>query len=153
MSEGQTPERFRQSGVLHSFNESVSASKDLVRAEFRLARLEAKQGLRSLGQHAASIGAFALLAFLGVCSLVAALVIGLAELIFGMNYWLSALVVGSLFIAVAGIAVAATIKRIRSQDLSLPHFRRSLSNERTSVSSKLREVVDATPRFRRRDAA
>jgi uncharacterized membrane protein YqjE len=141
--------------VTGSINQAVKAAAGLVRAELKLAQAEAKIAARSFGKHASSIGVFAILAFFGLAALTAALIFGIGALLGGTYGWAS-LIVAVLFLGVAGIAVASTVRKIKNEDLTFPHLRRSLRAEQQAVNHKLREVAEAAPslkNFRRKDAA
>ncbi len=82
-------------------------TSNLVRQEVELAKTEMTQKVTSLGKDAGMIGAGAALAYAGLLALIAAVILGLGELI---PLWLSALIVG---LVVVGIGYAL-IQRGRS---------------------------------------
>jgi hypothetical protein len=71
----------------------------LVRQEAELAKTEMTTKVSRMGGHAASLATGGIIAFVGAQALVAALILGLAEI--GIAPWLSALIVGAV-LAVAG---------------------------------------------------
>ena len=75
-------------------------TSNLVRSEVELAKTEMTQKVSSLGKDAGMIGAGAALAYAGLLALIAAVILGLGELI---PMWLSALIVG---LVVVGIGYA-----------------------------------------------
>ena len=75
-------------------------TSNLVRSEVELAKTEMTQKVTSLGKDAGMIGAGAALAYAGLLALIAAVILGLGELI---PMWLSALIVG---LVVVGIGYA-----------------------------------------------
>ncbi len=75
-------------------------TSNLVRQEVELAKTEMTQKVTSLGKDAGMIGAGAALAYAGLLALIAAVILGLGELI---PLWLSALIVG---LVVVGIGYA-----------------------------------------------
>ncbi|MGE5927264.1 MAG: phage holin family protein [Gemmatimonadota bacterium] len=71
----------------------------LVRQEAELAKTEMTAKVSRMGGHAASLATGGIVAFVGAQALVAAVILGLAEI--GIAAWLSALIVGAL-LAVTG---------------------------------------------------
>ncbi len=70
---------------------------NLVRQEVQLAKTEMTQKVTGLGRDAGMIGAGGAVAYAGLLTLIAALVLGLGELI---PLWLSALIVGLVVVAI-----------------------------------------------------
>lgn len=73
---------------------------ELVKQEMKLAQLEVKEKGKQVGIGAGMFGAAGVLAFYGGAVLIAAAVLGLAE---AVDAWLSALIIGAVLLAVAGI--------------------------------------------------
>lgn len=97
--------------LLRRFGQDASA---LVKQEIALAKLELRESAQAYARDAARLGAAAAVAWFGGMALVAFLVIGLGALIH--SYWLSALIVSVVLLAVAGIlakAALADLKRRR----------------------------------------
>lgn len=82
-------------------------STHLIQQEIALAKLEVRQTVSAVGKTAAQLGIAVGLAIPGMFALVAFLVIGLGDLI--DNYWASALIVGVVFLAIAGILAKRAI--------------------------------------------
>jgi uncharacterized membrane protein YqjE len=89
-------------------------SATLVREEFALARQEVKEALAALGTSVTLVAAGAVLALLALGTLVASAVIGLGH---EVGYGTSALVIGLVITAIAGIAMAWGVKRLRASSL------------------------------------
>ena len=84
------------------FRELSADAARLVRQEITLARTEMKANVRAFATHAGSVALGAALATVGALVLVAALIAFLGDVVMGDRYWLAALVVGVLFLAVGG---------------------------------------------------
>jgi uncharacterized membrane protein YqjE len=93
--------------------ESIASNlTQIVRAEFRLAKSELKEGAEKVAGPGAALGAGVVLAFYGLGFLLLAAVYALSLV---MAVWLAALIVGGGLFVVAGILIAAggiTLKRV-----------------------------------------
>jgi uncharacterized membrane protein YqjE len=93
--------------------ESIASNlTQIVRAEFRLAKSELKDGAEKVAGPGAALGAGVVLAFYGLGFLLLAAVYALSLV---MAVWLAALIVGGGLFVVAGILIAAggiTLKRV-----------------------------------------
>jgi predicted phage tail protein len=87
----------------------------LVRQEAELAKTEMTTKVSRLSGHAAALATGGIVAFVGALALVAALILGLAEI--GIAPWLSALIVGAL-LAIAGYTMIQK-GRARLKDVNL----------------------------------
>lgn len=97
------------SQLLRQFGQDAAS---LVRDEVVLARLELRENLQSYARDAARIALAAGAGLLGALALTAFAIIGLGDLL--GNYWLSALLVSVVLLAVAGVlakGAAAHMKR------------------------------------------
>jgi hypothetical protein len=106
-----TSVRERSLGEL--FRDLTTETSDLVSKEIALVKAEARQTGATLARDGAKIGIASGLAFAGVLALTAFLIAGLGDLL-GGKYWLSALIIGVLFLAIGmGLVKNATadIKR------------------------------------------
>lgn len=94
------------------FTELANETGTLVRQEIQLARTEMTQKATTAGKDVGMIGAGGALAYAGLLAVIAAVIIGLGQLI---PMWLSALIVG-LLVIVAGYALVqrglSSLKRI-----------------------------------------
>lgn len=84
------------------FSELASETSTLVRQELQLAKTEMTQKATSAGKDIGMIGAGGALAYAGLLAVIAAVVIGLGQLI---PMWLSALIVGLVVIGVGYMLV------------------------------------------------
>lgn len=94
-------------GLVHDLTQQVP---QLIRSEIRLAQAEMAEKGKRAGLGIGMFGAAGLLAFLGVCCLVATAVLGLAH---AMSAWLAALVVGAVLLVGAGIGALAGRSEVR----------------------------------------
>ncbi len=84
------------------FTELANETSTLVRQEIQLARAEMTQKASSAGRDAGMIGAGGALAYAGLLAIIAAVIIGLGQLI---PMWLSALIVGLVILVIAYLLV------------------------------------------------
>jgi hypothetical protein len=89
----------------------------LVRDEFQLAKIELAEKGKRAGIGAGLFGGGGLFAFYGVAVLVAAAVLGLAEV---LDPWLAALVVGAVLLLLAGGLALAGRERVRGVGKGVP---------------------------------
>lgn len=87
----------------------------LVRQEAELAKTELTTKASRLGGHAASLATGGIIAFVGAQALVAALILGLAEI--GIAPWLSALLVGALLAGAGFMMVQNGRARLKEVNL------------------------------------
>ena len=80
------------------FRDLSTETSELVSKEIALVKAEARQTGATLARDGAKIGIASALAFAGALALTAFLVAGLGDLL-GGKYWLSALIIGVLFLA------------------------------------------------------
>lgn len=132
-------------GNTHSFSAVIREVREgfgnVIKSDLDLAKVE----LRDTGGHVKrdgmQVAVFAVVAALGVPPFLAFLVIGLGAIL-GGNYWLSALLVSLVFFAVGGGMAYAGIKKLKKQDLTLPHTRRALEQEINSIKRKARQISE-----------
>lgn len=94
------------------FRELSADAARLVRQEITLARTEMKQNVRAFATHAGSVALGGALAAVGALVLVAALIAFLGDVVMGERYWLAALVVGLLFLAVGGFLAYRAVSHL-----------------------------------------
>ena len=90
----------------------------LIRDELALAQVEAKQRAKRFGAGLGMFGAGGLFAFFGAACVVAALVIGLSNV---MRPWLAALVAGVALFFVAGLTVLPGWKGVKERRPDIPN--------------------------------
>jgi uncharacterized membrane protein YqjE len=92
--------------IVHDLTQQVPA---LVRSEIRLAQVEMTEKGKRAGLGIGMFSAAGLLAFLGICCLVTTAILGLDH---ALPDWLSALIVGAVLLAGAGIAALMGKKEV-----------------------------------------
>lgn len=90
-------------------------TSNLVRQEVQLAKTEMTQKVTGLGRDAGMIGAGGAVAYAGLLTLIAAIVLGLGELI---PLWLSALIVGLVVVAIGYFLIQRGRNGLSQADLT-----------------------------------
>lgn len=98
------------------FSELSRETSTLVRQEVDLAKTELTHKAAEIGKDVGFLAAGALVAYAGFLTLVAMLVIALAQL--GVTWWLSALIVGVVVLAVGGALVRTGLAAIRTEGMA-----------------------------------
>lgn len=107
----QRQEDTRSIGEL--FAELASETTNLVRQEIALAKTEITQKATSAGKDVGMIGAGGALAYAGLLALVAALIIGLGQVI---PMWLSALIVGLVVVGIGYMLIQRGLTALKNID-------------------------------------
>jgi uncharacterized membrane protein YqjE len=107
-NDAQSTLRNRSTGDL--FKQLSEQTSTLVRQEVELAKLELTEKGKQAGVGAGILGGAGLVAVLGIAALTAALIGGLTE---AMDVWVAALIVGVVYIAVAGVLALLGRDRVR----------------------------------------
>ena len=110
----------------------------LVRQEAALAKAEIGQVGRRLAKDGAAIGLAAALGLVGVLVVSAALVLILGEALDG-RYWLSALIVGALFLVVAMIMGRRAIEDIKERGIAPRETVASLKEDKRWAAQQAKE--------------
>ena len=84
---------------------------DLVRAEMSLAKAELREAGSTLARDGAKVGVAAGLALAGTLALTAFMVVGLGAAL--DNYWLGALIVGVVLLAIGAVLVKSAVSDIK----------------------------------------
>ena len=111
------------------FAELSRETSVLVRKEVELATTEMSAKLSTAGTHAGTIAAGGALAHAGLLVLLAAIVLGLAQL--GVQPWLSALIVAVLVMVVGYVLVQRGMSRMRATNLAPTQTMESLKETAT----------------------
>jgi hypothetical protein len=98
------------------FAELSRETTTLVRQEVQLAKTEFSHKATEVGKDVGFLAVGALVAYAGFLTLVAMLVIALAQL--GVTWWVSALVVGAVVLIVGGALVMTGINNLRRANLA-----------------------------------
>ena len=113
-----TPALAPDQSIGELFRQLTTDSSHLVRQEINLAKTELRETGTRLGQAGAKLGIALGMAIPGVLALTAFLVIGLGDLL-NENYWLSALIVGLAFLAIAA-TLARRAKSALNEGIGVP---------------------------------
>src|SRR5918998_5838224 len=109
----------------------------LVRQEMRLAQVELQEKGKKVGIGAGMFGAGGLVAFFGAATLIVALVLALAT---ALAPWLSALIVGVLLLAAAGVAALKGKQQIEEATPPLPeHTVETVKEDLQHVKQRAKE--------------
>jgi len=114
MDNAQPNQQDRSLGEL--FGDLSREITTLVRQEMALARTEMSQKLSRLGKDAGFVAAGGLVAYAGLLTLIAALVIILHQA--GLALWASALLVGLVVAGVGGFLVVRGLNALKQEDLT-----------------------------------
>jgi len=95
------------------FAELANETSTLVRQEVQLAKTELTEKVTSAGKDAGMIGAGGALAYAGLLAVIAAVIIGLGQLI---PMWLSALLVGLAVIGVGYVLIQSGLSALKRID-------------------------------------
>jgi hypothetical protein len=95
------------------FAELANETSTLVRQEVQLAKTEITQKVTSAGKDAGMIGAGGALAYAGLLAIIAAVIIGLGQLI---PMWLSALIVGLVVVGIGYMLIQQGLTALKRID-------------------------------------
>ena len=106
-----------QSTIVGLFRHAVNEAADLVRSEANLVKLELEENIRAIITDALNATLYSTIALLGLLSLLAFLIVGLAALIVGhvaaiTSFWASALIIGVVFTTAGGLMAMRHAKRM-----------------------------------------
>jgi uncharacterized membrane protein YqjE len=101
------------------FREVAGSARGVIRAELRLAHAEFRASKRDIGRDIALMAAGGTLLIVGFLPLLAFLVIGLGR-VFDDRFWLSALVVGGMVLAVGAALVAYSVRGLKRIEFTHP---------------------------------
>ena len=116
-SNGRGQPESEDASVSELVKQLTDQTKTLVKQEMRLAQVELQEKGKKFGIGAGMFGAGGLVAFFGAATLIVAIVLGLST---ALAPWLSALIVGVLLLAVAGVAALKGKKEIEKATPPVP---------------------------------
>lgn len=97
------------------FSELTRETSTLFRQEFALAKTEMTAKASKVGRDVASIAVGGAIAYAGFLAIVAAAILLLAEVV---DWWLSALIVGIVVLAVGGLLIQRGREALKQDDLA-----------------------------------
>ena len=120
------------------FRQLADDTNHLIRQEMNLAKVEMRQTGAVLARDGMKIGIAAGLALVGVLALGAFLIIALGGLI--GSYWLSALLVGVVFLAIGGMLANGAISHIKNRGLKPEQTIETLREDTAWMKREAREL-------------
>ncbi len=140
--DNRTPHEIENQSYGAVMRELGSSTKDLIHSEINLMTAEMKYTAQNVGKHIGQAIIFGSLLVLSVFPFVAFLVIGLGNLM-GNQYWLSSLIVAIVFAAIGGPMAYRSFKKIKEEDLKLPHTQAAVERQRSMAQQKFDDVKSA----------
>jgi xanthine/uracil permease len=129
----QQPRTERSLGDL--FSELTQETRTLVRQEVQLAKTELSEKVNQVQHGATSLAVGGLVAYAGLLFLLAAAVIGLAQVV---EWWLAALVVGVIVTAIGLALVAKGRENLKAKNLTLNRTTESLQEDKRWAKAQMR---------------
>lgn len=150
------PETFRPQSsldvgsIIGLSRHAVSEAAEIIRSEANVIKLELEESTRAVIVDALKATLFSAIALLGLLSLLAFLIIGLADLIIGhlssiTSFWASALIIGVIFTAVGGLMAARHAKRIGA-DAQMKKIRNELKVDKAFIKDEWNSATSGTGR-------
>jgi uncharacterized membrane protein YqjE len=112
----------------------------LLRQEVALAKIELTDTVSGYAHDGARIGIALVFALLGGLALTAFLIIALGDLVLGDNYWLSALIVAVLFLAVGGMMVKGALGDMKKRSVAPTNTLATVKEDTRWAQKEVREL-------------
>jgi len=113
----------------------VQETSTLARQEVQLAKAELKQSAEQAGRSIASLLIGGAVAYAGLLALLAAAILGLGQA--GVDWWLAALIVGLVVIAIGGILIMKARAGLKPENLAPTTTIESLKEDREWVKEQI----------------
>ena len=120
------------------FKRLTTDTGELVRQEVNLARAEMRQAGATLARDGTKIGIALVLALAGVLALTAFLIIALGNAF--DNYWLAALIVGVVFLAIGGFMARNAVNDVKRRGLKPEETIGTLQEDKAWAKQEAREL-------------
>ena len=120
------------------FRQLTTDTGELVRQEVSLAKAEMRQVGATLARDGAKIGVALGLAHAGVLALTAFLIAGLGGILRG-HYWLAALIVGVLLLAIGGVMARSAVNDVKRRGVTPDQTAKTLSDDAAWAKQEARE--------------
>jgi uncharacterized membrane protein YqjE len=120
------------------FRQLAQDSATLVRQEMALAKAELRDNVKSVARDTAKIAVGAVLAAVGALVLVLFLVLLLGSAL--NHYWLGALIVGVLFVAIGGFLAMNAMKRLKQDTITPDQTLQTLKEDKQWLQSEMKQV-------------
>jgi|SRR4051812_5628020 amino acid transporter len=118
------------------FGELAKETSTLVRQEVQLAKTEMTQKASAVGKDAGMVAAGGFVAYAGFLALIATLIIALGQL--GVPWWLSALIVGVIVVAVGYLLIQRGLNAIKQTNMAPQQTIQTLKEDRQWASEQMR---------------
>lgn len=113
-------------------------SSTLVRQEMALAKAEMRENLRSFTRDVAMVAIGGVIALIGALVLIAFMVTALGDAL--DNYWLGALIVGLVFVAVGGFLARKNLNNLKHDDLKPDQTIQTLKEDKQWLQSEIQQA-------------
>ena len=113
-------------------------SATLVRQEMALAKAEMRENLRSYTKDVAMVVVGGVVALIGALVLIAFLVVALGDAL--DNYWLGALIVGVLFVAVGAFMAKKNLNNLKHDDLKPEQTIQTLKEDKQWIQNEMQQA-------------
>jgi hypothetical protein len=127
-----------ESSLGELFKRLTADTSELIRQEMSLAKAEMRDTAATLGRDATKIGIATGFALAGVLALAAFAVVGLGDLF--NNYWLAALIVGVVLLAVGGYLARNAIADVKRRGLTPQQTVQTLRDDASWAKQEGREL-------------
>lgn len=128
-----------ESSLGELFRDLAQDTSVLVRKEVELARNEMRTSMQSFAKHSGMIAAGGAVLLVAALVFTAFLVAALGDLL-GNEYWLGALIVGTVYAAIGGFLVAGGRKGLQAAELKPEQTMESLQADRRWAEEEVRQV-------------
>ncbi|MHB1634108.1 phage holin family protein [Acidiferrobacter thiooxydans] len=123
---------------------AADEASEIIRSEANVIKLEIEESTRALITDALKAAAYSAVALLGLLSLLAFVIIGLADIITNaaspmISVWASALIIGVLLTGIGGVMAVRYAKRI-GQDAQMKKTRSEFSADKTFIKDEWRKI-------------
>lgn len=120
------------------FRQLAEDSATLVKQEVALAKTEMSRNIKNAARDAVMVAVGAGVALLGVIVLLAALVILLGDAL--NNYWLGALIVGLVFLAIGGLLAVSNLNKLKHEELAPDRTIKTLQEDKRWLQNEIQQA-------------
>ena len=135
---GTTPGTAGEPSLGELFRQLAEDSATLVKQEVALAKAEMSRNIKSAARDAVMVAVGAGVALLGVIVLLAALVILLGDAL--DNYWLGALIVGLVFLAIGGLIAVSNLNKLKHEELAPDRTIKTLQEDKRWLQNEIQQA-------------
>lgn len=122
-------------GLGQLFSDLMQETTTLARQEVQLAKAELRQSAEEAGRGIASLLVGGAVAYAGFLAVLAAVILGLGEL--GVEWWISALIVGVVVVAIGAVLIAKARANLQPENLAPTTTMESLQEDRTWLKEQV----------------